>query len=301
MARQLLGGSLVHECFLLLRTCHDKAVLKYGQPIDYTLFEEIGNMYYLLGQPMEAIKWYEQLLDKNAAPESKMYFNIGMCYQMKTWLDKAIESYIKSTAADSRFSKSWMNLGTCYIKNGQTDKAIHAFQQLPHSTDSFTCLGNAYFAAANYEEAIASYLKALEINEDPGVLNNLGAALKAVNLLEDAIGSFQDSLALQPSVDAAANLITLLIETGDMDEAKHMIYNSKRIVPAATMKELKALYKRTSKGAKNSPAVAGRPGSAKPRFGAAAKNFAARLLNRRAPGNSKTGQRGSLMPNYQPK
>jgi len=30
MARQLLAGSLVHECFLLLRSCHDKAFVKYG-------------------------------------------------------------------------------------------------------------------------------------------------------------------------------------------------------------------------------------------------------------------------------
>jgi len=109
----------------------------------------------------------------------------------------AIDSFLKSTSADSRFSKSWMNLGNCYIKQGMNDKtlfdkAIHAFQQLPHSTDSFTCLGNAYYAQGNCEEAVASYLKALEINEDPGVLNNLGCALKALNppLLEDAIGSF---------------------------------------------------------------------------------------------------------------
>jgi len=90
-------------------------------------------------------------------------------------------------------------------------------------------------------------------------------------------------------------LITLLIETGDFEDAKLMIYNSKRIVPGATMKELKALYKRTSKGAQKSP----RPqSSSKPRFGNAAKNFAARLLNRKGNTASKTGQRGSLMPNY---
>jgi len=43
-------------------------------------------------------------------------------------------------------------------------------------------------------------------------------------------------------------LITILIETGDMEDAKQMIYNSKRIVPSATMKELKKLFKSTARG-----------------------------------------------------
>ena len=76
---------------------------------------------------MEAIKWYEQLLDKNAAPESKMYFNIGMCYQITKDYYHAIAAYKRSTSADSRFSKSWMNLGSCYIKTGETTEAINAF------------------------------------------------------------------------------------------------------------------------------------------------------------------------------
>jgi hypothetical protein len=57
-ARQLLGNNLVHECFMLLRSSHDRQVTLFGEPVDYTLFEEIGNMYYLLGQPKEAVKWY---------------------------------------------------------------------------------------------------------------------------------------------------------------------------------------------------------------------------------------------------
>jgi tetratricopeptide (TPR) repeat protein len=96
---------------MLLRSSHDRAVALFGEPIDYTLFEEIGNMYYLLGHPKEAMKWYTQLLERNAAPESKMYFNIGMCWQLLKSYPDAIEAYLKSTAADSRFSKSWMNLG----------------------------------------------------------------------------------------------------------------------------------------------------------------------------------------------
>ena len=45
-------------------------------------------------------------MDMNEAPESKMYFSIGMCYQVLENYDKAIESYIKSTYADPKFSKS---------------------------------------------------------------------------------------------------------------------------------------------------------------------------------------------------
>ena len=45
-------------------------------------------------------------MDLNEAPESRMYFNIGMCAQIEGNYNKAIESYIKSTQADSKFNKS---------------------------------------------------------------------------------------------------------------------------------------------------------------------------------------------------
>jgi Flp pilus assembly protein TadD len=75
------------------------------------------------------------------------------------------------------------------------------------------------------------------------VLNNLGCALKALGLLEDAVIAFNDSLAIQPTADAAINLASLHIETGDIENARHLIRSSKRIIPSAEMKQIKNFYK----------------------------------------------------------
>mmetsp|Transcript_13827 Transcript_13827/g.13831 ORF Transcript_13827/g.13831 Transcript_13827/m.13831 type:complete len:133 (+) Transcript_13827:30-428(+) len=55
-SRFLLGNQLINECYILLKVCQDHVESIYGEPIDYTLVEEIGNMFYLSGQCFEAIK-----------------------------------------------------------------------------------------------------------------------------------------------------------------------------------------------------------------------------------------------------
>lgn len=217
--RFLLSNKLVEECYIFLVICQQKVEQVYGEPVDYTLYEEIGNMFYLAGLCSDAIRWYEKLMDLNEAPESRMYFNIGMCYQVMEMHVEAIESYTKSTYADPKFTKSWVNLGYCYIKTGRANKAIQAFQQLPLSAESLLCLGNAHFHDKNYEESIAFYLRSIEFKEDAGTYNNLGLALKKVGLLQDSIYAFCDSLSFKPNSEAVTNLLTLYIELEKKSEA----------------------------------------------------------------------------------
>ncbi|OMJ91157.1 hypothetical protein SteCoe_6325 [Stentor coeruleus] len=238
--RFLLVNQLISECYIFLTICQEKVVEVYGEPIDYSLIEEIGNMFYLSGQTEIAITWYEKLMEMNEAPESRMYFNIGMCYQVEENYKKAIENYIKSTYADPKFNKSWINLGYCYIQDHQPDKALQSFQQLPLSGENLICVGNAHFRMGNYEEAIAFYLRSVELKEDSGAYNNLGIALKKVGLLNDAINAFSDSLALKPNSEAAVNLVTLYFELGKRSEAQNLLRICGKIIPE---KQLKAITK----------------------------------------------------------
>ncbi len=66
---------------------------------------------------------------------------------------------------------------------------------------------NQYFINGSFEEAAASYDKALEL--DPGnvdLLNNKGRALANLGRFEDAIASFDKSLAINSSDVEALNL-----------------------------------------------------------------------------------------------
>lgn len=230
--RFLLLNQLISECYIFLTICQEKVAEVYGEPVDYTLVEEIGNMFYLSGQSDIAIKWYEKLMEMNEAPESRMFFNIGMCYQLEKNYPKAIESYVRSTYADPKFNKSWVNMGYCYLHDNKPEKALQAFQQLPLSGENLVCVGNAYFRQGNFEEAIAYYLRSAELKEDPGTYNNLGVALKKVGLFHDSISAFSDSLSLRPNHEAAVNLITMYIELGKRAEAQQIFKLCSKVIPA---------------------------------------------------------------------
>ena len=66
---------------------------------------------------------------------------------------------------------------------------------------------NQYFLNGSYEEAAASYDKALELDpNNVDLLNNKGKALANLGRFEDAIASFDKSLAINSSDVEALNL-----------------------------------------------------------------------------------------------
>ena len=162
-ARFLLANKLNNECYLFLAVAQSRIETVYGSPFDYTLYEEIGNMFYLVKNYQESIKTYEKLLELGERNPALLYFNIGVCYQEMGNYPGAIQSFLKSINLDSTFIKSAVSLGQCYQTLGQHDRAIGTFKQLSASAESYACIGNSYYSLKNYEEAIANYLKAFAI------------------------------------------------------------------------------------------------------------------------------------------
>lgn len=228
--RFLLANKLNNECYLFLTVCQARVESVYGSPFDYTLYEEIGNMFYLTKNFVEAIKFYEKLMELGERSQAMLYFNIGMCYQELNNYPLAIQSYLKSINLDTGFIKPFLTLGQCYHHLNQFDKAIGIFHQLPDCPEAFTCIGNAYFQIKNYEEAISYYLRSISLKPDSGVYNNLGAALKKGGFLQDAIFALNDSLALETTSEAAGNLITLYVEVGKLEDAERIFMESKKIL-----------------------------------------------------------------------
>lgn len=234
--RFLLANKLNNECYLFLTVCQARVESVYGSPFDYTLYEEIGNMFFLTKNFVEAIKFYEKLMELGERSQAVLYFNIGMCYQELNNYPLAIQSFLKSINLDTGYIKPFLALGQCYQHLNQYDKAIGIFQQLPDCPEAFTCIGNAYFQMKNYEEAISFYLRSISLKPDSGVYNNLGAALKKAGFLQDAIFAFNDSLALENTSEASGNLITLYVEVGKIEDAEKIFSESKKILSAQDLK-----------------------------------------------------------------
>ena len=169
-----------------------------------------------------------------------------MCYQEMGNYPGAIQAYLKSINLDGNNVNAVIKLGQCYQTLGQFEKAIGTFKQLPISAETYTSMGNAYFFMKNYEEAIAYYLKALQVSPSAGIYNNLGAALKKAGFLQDAIFALHDSLSLETSGDTVDNLLTLYVEVGKTEEAENLYNSSKKFLNTQDIAELYSVNKATS-------------------------------------------------------
>lgn len=253
----MLRSGLVQECFLMLKIMNETMERVYSSQADFSIYEEMGNMLYLSGQVPEAINWFSRMMEGNMAPESRMAFNIGLCYQLQQDYKAAIRFFQQSTSADPKYYKSWQNLGSCYMKAGEFERALSAFSQMPTSAETYTCIGNVYFQMGNFEEAVAGYIRAVEINDtDANALNNLGCALKRLELYEDALSAFNDSLAARPTSEAVVNLLTLYIEVGKLEDAKNLFRLAEKHVSSTDVRTLQRLYEEARKSEEERQAAA---------------------------------------------
>ena len=117
------------------------------------------------------------------------------------------------------------NLGGALGSRGQFDEAIAHFRKAleinPEYAGARSNLGNALAGGEQFEVAIAEYRKALEIEpDDVDALNNLGIALAGRGQVEEAIAQYRKALAIEPrNAEAHYNLGNALSGRGAADEA----------------------------------------------------------------------------------
>jgi len=94
------------------------------------------------------------------------YDNIGTVYYMKGHYMRALESYKKSIAISSRYSRAYDNMGLTYEALGQKQSAIRAYHQsiklAPGYPESYLHLGRIYLQLNRQKEAVEALLKAIE-------------------------------------------------------------------------------------------------------------------------------------------
>jgi tetratricopeptide (TPR) repeat protein len=116
------------------------------------------------------------------------------------------------------------NLGLVFRAMGDLGKAATAFeaarQWQPTLYDAHFNLGVVRERLGQTDEAIAAYEKALALNSNNAVLNNLGAAYLRRGELSKAIGYFEQVLKHQPDhADALYNLANAFLKSGDSEKA----------------------------------------------------------------------------------
>ncbi|MEW6416508.1 MAG: tetratricopeptide repeat protein [Nitrospirota bacterium] len=112
--------------------------------------------------------------------------NLGIAYDKKGLVDKAIEQYQMALKLNPGFAEAYVNLGIAYESLGSVDKAIEHFQTAielkPESAKAHNNLGIAYKKTGLIDKAIEHFQMAVKLNPNNSLfLNNLAKAYEMKN------------------------------------------------------------------------------------------------------------------------
>jgi protein O-GlcNAc transferase len=147
--------------------------------------------------------------------------DMGMSHEALELLERAI-------ALKPTLGLAALRLGNIYAALNDDDRAIRFFKKAskarPDSPVPHNNIGLAHMRNGRTQEALAAFRRGMD-ETPPGaygqamILNNMGLLLKQAGNLEEAVESFQQALASEPSVEATGNLATILLETGSYEQA----------------------------------------------------------------------------------
>ena len=176
------------------------------------------------GRLAEAEQLYRAVLRADANDPDALNLLGVLEYQRGQNLE-ALEGLSKAIQVSPQTAIFHNNLGLVLVALGRQEEASQRFEEAgrldARLRDAFHNLGVARQELGQVDLAIDAYLKALSLAEEPGTLNNLGAAYLKSGRREEAMRCFEHALQLQP--DHAGTLFSLagaLLESGRATEAK---------------------------------------------------------------------------------
>ncbi len=237
---------------------------------DYSIaYNNLGFAYFEKGLYKEALSEYKKAIKLNSK-DPLFYNNLGNLYASMKRYDDAIAEYKRAISIDPLDTKAYNNLGAVYAQQGKFNEAeaevrkalaIDPENSLAKKTledtlnrgrivvetespldkkggkaaqiAAYNELGNKYKQKGIYDEAIASYKKALEINpKDAGSHYNLGFAYVKKGLYNEAVHETESALKLDPKMaDAHRNLG--LIYYLYLKDNKKAVYHFKKLLQLA--------------------------------------------------------------------
>jgi len=119
------------------------------------------------GKPFEERVHLRKLV--GLQPHRKEYaYELAESYFHTADVDEAISKYLDALKLDDRYALAWNHLGYCYAWKGEHAKAIEAMERyfsIDESANACDSLGDAYFHAGAYDQAVA--MKTRAIQRDP--------------------------------------------------------------------------------------------------------------------------------------
>lgn len=132
---------------------------------------------------------------------------------------------------------AWLNLADTYARAQRYEEAIATFQRAlairPTDPDGWNDLGNVLALVGRGEEALAHFERALQLKPDfADAYSNYGHALQSVGRSDDALRQYRRALELVPNhTGALNNLGAELAQRGQAAEAREVLERAVRLRP----------------------------------------------------------------------
>lgn len=162
---------------------------------------------------------------------------LGMLLFHKGEMDKALDHFNRSTAANPKFADNYSMIGQTCVKMGNAAQAVVAYEKWtavePASERAWSQLGMARLAAHDLDKAREALDKALAINPKSGLVHNyLGALAVERHQPKEAEEFFRKSVVLDANNQFAhLNLAQLLILGGRHKDAFASLNKALEIQP----------------------------------------------------------------------
>jgi tetratricopeptide (TPR) repeat protein len=201
-------------------------------------YVQMGNLYQVQKQYGEAIKFYQQALDKDSTSTDALQ-GIMNVYLVQKQLDQAITAARAQLAKSPNVSGFYDLLGTALFENKKdlsaAGQAFHKAIELDkNNSDALLKLGQVQAAEGSVDQALALYQQS--IKDHPREISFYilaGEMYESQNNWDQAKTMYQQALNIQPDNALASNKLAYVIlqQGGNVDVALAMAQTARRGMP----------------------------------------------------------------------
>lgn len=229
-------------------------------------YESQGSVFQKLENFAAASEFYLKALQIQPNPE--VSYNLGLCLLQQNRLDEAIAYFQNAIYLKSDYTQAYGDLGYALLQQGNLGEAVILFNKgiktsfatayshwvdtltkqqsdrqdnavllkalhlNPLSFETYLYLGKLLARQNNFMPAIASYQKAISIQESSEAYFELGQALAQKENFESAIAAYQKAIQMQPeSAEIYFKMGKAIAETGDLEQAIAAYQKALQIAP----------------------------------------------------------------------
>ncbi len=205
-----------------------------GSPTPYV---QMGNLYQLQKQYAEAIKFYEQALDKDAASTDALQ-GIMNVYLAQKQPDQAIAAARARIAKSPNTSGFYDLLGTALFQKKDLSGADAALRKAieldKNNSDALLKLGQVQAAQGSVSDALATYQQSIkDYPREIGFYILAGEMYESQSNWDQAKAMYQKALEIQPNQPVASNNLAyvMLQQGGNVDVALALAQTGRRGMP----------------------------------------------------------------------